>query len=110
MTSARQIRDLARREFGHDSLLSGQSEAIGALANGEDVLLVSPTGAGKSLVYQVGGLLRDGCTIVVSPLLALQQDQVERIDAAPPVRDDVGYRTLSLDVVETEGLLDRAEH
>ncbi|PWN02772.1 recombinase RecQ [Nocardioides silvaticus] len=83
MTSARQIRDLARREFGHDSLLPGQSEAIGALANGEDVLLVSPTGAGKSLVYQVGGLLRGGCTIVVSPLLALQQDQVERIDAAP---------------------------
>lgn len=80
---SRAIRDVARREFGHDSLLEGQADAIGALVGDHDVLLVSPTGAGKSLVYQVAGILRPGCTVVVSPLLALQQDQVERINAAP---------------------------
>ena len=80
---SRAIRDVARREFGHERLLEGQADAIGALVGDHDVLLVSPTGAGKSLVYQVAGLLREGCTVVVSPLLALQQDQVERINAAP---------------------------
>jgi ATP-dependent DNA helicase RecQ len=83
MGSTRQVRDAARQLFGHDSLLPGQAEATSALVDGQDVLLVSPTGAGKSLVYQVAGMLRDGCTVVVSPLLALQQDQVERIEAAP---------------------------
>ena len=47
------------------------------------MLLVAPTGAGKSLVYLVGGVLTDGPTLVVSPLLALQQDQIDRIEAAP---------------------------
>ena len=83
MTSTQRIRDVAREAFGHDDLLPGQAEAIGALTGGHDVLLVSPTGAGKSLVYQVAGVLMGGCTIVVSPLLALQQDQIERIVAAP---------------------------
>jgi len=50
-----------------------------ALLDGHDVLLVSPTGSGKSLAYQVPGVLLDGCTIVVSPLLALQQDQIEAL-------------------------------
>jgi ATP-dependent DNA helicase RecQ len=87
MSSQQQVRDVARRVFGHDSLLPGQAEATSALVDGQDVLLVSPTGAGKSLVYQVAGVLREGCTLVVSPLLALQQDQVDRIEAAPgPVR------------------------
>jgi ATP-dependent DNA helicase RecQ len=83
VSSSQRIREVARRTFGHRSLLPGQAEACGALADGQDVLLVSPTGAGKSLVYQVAGVLRGGCTIVVSPLLALQQDQVERIEEAP---------------------------
>jgi ATP-dependent DNA helicase RecQ len=77
------IRDTARTAFGHQSLLPGQAEATAALLEGHDVLLVSPTGAGKSLVYQVGGLLLGGPTLVVSPLLALQQDQVDRIEEGP---------------------------
>lgn len=82
----RQVRDTAREVFGHASLLPGQAEAAGALLDGHDVLLVSPTGSGKSLVYQVAGAVREGCTIVVSPLLALQQDQIEGIEADTDLR------------------------
>lgn len=57
------------------------------LLDGHDVLLVAPTGAGKSLTYQVPGVLLPGCTVVVSPLLALQQDQAERLgEGGPEVR------------------------
>jgi ATP-dependent DNA helicase RecQ len=71
------IRQTARERFGHSTLLPGQEEATAALLSGHDVLLVAPTGAGKSLVYQLAGLLLDGPTLVVSPLLALQHDQIE---------------------------------
>jgi ATP-dependent DNA helicase RecQ len=73
-------RRTAREAFGHDELLGGQAEAIAAVLSGRDVLLVSPTGSGKSLVYQVAGLMIDGPTVVVSPLLALQQDQIDHIE------------------------------
>ena len=76
------VREAAERWFGHRELLPGQEEAVQALLDGRDVLLVAPTGAGKSLAYQLGGLLLDGCTIVVSPLLALQQDQVASLEEA----------------------------
>ena len=72
-----QVRETARATFGHDSLLPGQEEAMTALLDRHDVLMVSPTGSGKSLTYQVTGMLLEGCTIVVSPLLALQYDQIE---------------------------------
>jgi len=74
------VRDKAKEAFGHDTLLPGQAEASSAVLDGHDVLLVSPTGSGKSLVYQVAGLLLDGPTLVVSPLLALQQDQIDGIE------------------------------
>ena len=55
-----------------------------ALLEGRDVLLVSPTGSGKSLSYQVAGVLLEGCTVVVSPLLALQQDQIHGLGNEHP--------------------------
>ncbi|WP_203231217.1 RecQ family ATP-dependent DNA helicase [Nocardioides caldifontis] len=70
------VRRTAEELFGHSSLLPGQEEAMSALLAGQDVLLVSPTGSGKSLSYQVAGVLMEGCTVVVSPLLALQRDQI----------------------------------
>ena len=74
----------AERFFGHDTLLPGQKEAMCALLEGRDVLLVSPTGSGKSLTYQVAGVLVEGCTVVVSPLLALQQDQIHGLGTDHP--------------------------
>jgi ATP-dependent DNA helicase RecQ len=70
-------RRLARERFGIAALRPGQEQAIDAAVSGRDVACVMPTGSGKSAIYQVAGLLLDGPTVVVSPLLALQQDQVE---------------------------------
>ena len=73
------ITSTARRVFKHDELRPGQRRAVQALLDGHDVLLVQPTGAGKSLTYQLAAVLLDGPTLVVSPLLALQADQTEHL-------------------------------
>jgi ATP-dependent DNA helicase RecQ len=80
VATAARVREAAEEHFGHAGLLPGQEEAIGDLLDGHDVLLVSPTGSGKSLAYQLAGLLLGGPTVVVSPLLALQRDQVEALE------------------------------
>ncbi len=67
--------------FGHASFRPHQKEACDASIAGHDVLLVMPTGAGKSLCYQLPGLARGGTTLVVSPLIALMEDQVTRLQA-----------------------------
>ncbi|GAB3231147.1 RecQ family ATP-dependent DNA helicase [Kineococcus gypseus] len=67
----------AREAFGYDELRPGQAEAMEAVLAGRDVLAVMPTGAGKSAIYQVPALLLDGPVVVVSPLIALQRDQVD---------------------------------
>jgi len=77
--SAGRLQQAARDVFGHPGLLPGQREAMTALLKGSDVLLVMPTGAGKSLTYQLPAVLLAGPTLVVSPLLALQQDQIESL-------------------------------
>jgi ATP-dependent DNA helicase RecQ len=66
-----------RRHFGFDAFRPGQEEAVRAALEGRDALVVMPTGAGKSLCYQLPGLVRDDLTLVVSPLVSLMQDQVE---------------------------------
>jgi len=75
-----QLAELARDRFGFDELRPGQREAVEAVLAGHDTLTVMPTGSGKSAIYQMAGLLLDGPTIVVSPLIALQHDQVESLD------------------------------
>jgi ATP-dependent DNA helicase RecQ len=77
-----EIRRVARDRFGHDELRPGQAEAVEALVAGRDVLVVMPTGAGKSAIYQVAALLIDGPTVVVSPLIALQHDQATALSEA----------------------------
>jgi ATP-dependent DNA helicase RecQ len=71
---------MARRKFGFDSFNAGQKDAISAVIAGRDTLAILPTGGGKSAIYQIAGLSLDGPTVVVSPLLALQRDQVDSIE------------------------------
>jgi ATP-dependent DNA helicase RecQ len=80
------IRVAARSLLDLDGLRPGQKEAIKAVLEGRDTLVVLPTGSGKSAIYQLAGELIDGPTVVVSPLIALQADQVRSITA----QDDLG--------------------
>ena len=68
--------ELLRRTFGFEGFRPGQERVVDCLAAGRDALVVMPTGAGKSLCFQLPALLRDGLTVVVSPLVALMQNQV----------------------------------
>ena len=76
------IRQLARERLGFERLRPGQERAIAAAAAGRDVVAVLPTGGGKSAIYELAGLLRHGPTVVVSPLIALQDDQLAHLRAA----------------------------
>jgi ATP-dependent DNA helicase RecQ len=84
MASAKEIRALARETLDIARLRAGQLQAIEAVLEGRDTLAVMSTGYGKSAIYQLAGELLDGPTIVVSPLIALQRDQVEAMEEAAP--------------------------
>ncbi len=73
------LSSLLREKFGFSSYRPFQEDVCRAAAAGRDVLLVMPTGAGKSLCYQLPGLARGGTTLVVSPLIALMEDQVAKL-------------------------------
>src|ERR1700742_2569065 len=96
--------DLLRTVFGFAEFRAGQSEIIETILDGRDVLAVMPTGSGKSLCYQLPALLRDGLTIVVSPLIALMRNQVAQLSAN-------GIAAASLnsanDPAENRAILDR---
>src|SRR4051794_6267320 len=73
------IERVAREALGFSALRPGQREAIESALRGRDTLAVMSTGSGKSAIYQIAGLLTPGATIIVSPLIALQRDQVEAL-------------------------------
>lgn len=75
------IEQQLKQYFGYDAFLPGQYEVIKHVLSGRDAFVLMPTGAGKSLIYQFSGLLLPGITIIISPLIALMQDQVDRLQA-----------------------------
>jgi ATP-dependent DNA helicase RecQ len=96
---AARLRAAAAEVFGWDSLLPGQLTAMEWVLRGRDALVVMPTGAGKSAVYQVPGVLLDGPVVVVSPLLALQRDQIQGL---PRGADAPGAVAVNSDLGKTE--------
>ena len=78
-----EVERAAREQLGFEALRPGQEEAVRSVLAGKDTLVVQPTGSGKSAIYQVAGLLLEGATVVVSPLIALQKDQADSIEAQP---------------------------
>lgn len=67
--------------FGHNSFREFQEEGVDAILDGRDLLMILPTGGGKSLVFQLPTLIKDGVSVVISPLIALMQDQVSALKA-----------------------------
>ncbi|MFZ2478267.1 MAG: RecQ family ATP-dependent DNA helicase [Bifidobacterium adolescentis] len=83
-----------QRYFGYESFRSGQAGIVNALLNGRDVLGVMPTGAGKSICYQIPATILPGISLVVSPLISLMQDQVDALN-------DVGIPALFVNGMQT---------
>jgi len=92
--------------FGFDGFRRGQAEAVQAALSDRDVLVVMPTGSGKSLCYQLPGLMRTDLTLVVSPLVSLMQDQVEALERIAPGR--VGLVNAQRDAAANRKVVDQA--
>jgi DNA topoisomerase-3 len=79
--SAGSLAEVLRHSFGFPSFLPNQEEVCRVVTTGRDVLLVMPTGSGKSLCYQLPGIVLGGTTLVISPLIALMEDQAAKLNA-----------------------------
>ena len=98
------VLEMLQRDFGHETLRPGQATVIANVLAGRDTLAIMPTGAGKSLTFQLPALLREGTTLVISPLIALMKDQV---DSLPPrVRERTALLNSSLSPDEQRRVLD----
>jgi ATP-dependent DNA helicase RecQ len=84
MGETHKIAQAARDRFGFGELRPGQEEAVSAVLDGKDTLVVMATGSGKSAIYQLAGWMIDGATLVISPLISLQRDQIENIEEEEP--------------------------
>jgi ATP-dependent DNA helicase RecQ len=84
MGEMQDIAQVARERLGFDRLRPGQEHAVRAVLDGRDTLVVMATGAGKSAIYQIAGWMIEGATLVISPLISLQRDQIENIEEEQP--------------------------
>src|SRR3954447_594377 len=103
------IERTAKEVFGWDRLRPGQHEAVEAVTSGRDVLAVMSTGYGKSAIYQIAALLIPGPTVVVSPLLALQQEQIEELDEPAATGGAAGVNSL-IPASQRREALEELEH
>ena len=83
-------KEILKKYFGYDSFRPLQEEAIDNILGKKDILTILPTGSGKSLIFQLPSLMMDGVTIVISPLIALMQDQVMNLN-----NNGIGARMIS---------------
>src|SRR5215470_13352659 len=90
MQAIARAEQILRDTFGYPAFRGQQREIVAHVAEGGDALVLMPTGGGKSLCYQIPALVRDGMGVVVSPLIALMQDQVAALEEA-------GVRAAALD-------------
>ena len=95
--------DLLKEYFGHKNFRVGQEEIFDNILSGRDAMCVMPTGAGKSICYQIPALLFDGITIVISPLISLMKDQVAALNASGI---SAAYVNSSLSLKQYEKVLD----
>lgn len=93
--------EVLKTYFGYDTFRRGQEEIIEAILRGRDALAIMPTGAGKSVCYQVPALMLPGITLVVSPLISLMQDQVKALN-------DAGIHAAFINSALTEGQIRKA--
>ena len=103
-TPAQHPLEVLAARFGFDAFRPGQEQVVEALLAGRSALAVFPTGAGKSLCYQLPALLLDGMTIVVSPLIALMKDQIDFLQRSGI---DAARLDSSLDAAEQREIFDR---
>ncbi len=96
------IEQALKQYFGHESFRAGQREIIEYALDGYDAFVLMPTGGGKSLVYQLPALLMSGLTVVISPLIALMQDQVDRMRANGLPASFVNSTLSSVERIERE--------
>jgi len=103
--SSARLLAVAHEEFGYTEWRPGQEAAIRAILAGKDTLAVMPTGSGKSAIYEIAGSLLPGPTVIVSPLIALQRDQVDAITA-----HDVGAAALVNSTQRTAARRETLDH
>jgi ATP-dependent DNA helicase RecQ len=92
--------------LGYEAFRPGQEPAMQAVTAGRDTLAVLPSGAGKSAVYTVAGLLLEGPVLIISPLIALQRDQVQRLEELGPRVPGAALLNSTLSAVEHQAILD----
>ncbi|MEJ2735641.1 MAG: RecQ family ATP-dependent DNA helicase [Anaerolineae bacterium] len=102
------LEEALHQHFSYQAFRPGQADAIAAILRGESALTVMPTGAGKSLCYQLAAMLLPGTTLVISPLIALMKDQVDGLPAGVAARATTLNHTLP--VIELRARLSHAAH
>jgi ATP-dependent DNA helicase RecQ len=106
---ARVLRSTLRERFGLEAFRPGQEEVIAAVLAGRDALAILPTGAGKSLTYQLPALLLPGLTVVVSPLIALMKDQTDKLDELGVAAHAINSSLTTREQNRTEAAVEQGE-